>query len=206
MVPYVISVEGAELGSRAAQILRDLGRVEFGPGLTDAEFERIEAEFGIEFSDDHYGFLASGLPLRAAPGEAWPQKGWPDWRNGDPERLREQLNRPVEGVLFDVQANSFWHRTWGIRPADPEKAMAIARKRLARVPKMIPVYGHRYLPSKRGDYGHPVLSIYQSDAVIYGNDLADYIANECNGPQNMSDRSGWDRAALVPFWGSLRRP
>ncbi len=30
---------------------------------------------------------------------------------------------------------------------------------------MIPVYAHRYLPAGRGTYGHPVLSIYQTEAI-----------------------------------------
>jgi hypothetical protein len=43
---------------------------------------------------------------------------------------------------------------------------------------MIPVCSHRYLPAGRGTYGHPVLSIYQTDIIIYGTDLADYINQE----------------------------
>ena len=43
---------------------------------------------------------------------------------------------------------------------------------------MIPVCSHRYLPAKRGTYGHPVLSIYQTDIIVYGTDLADYIYHE----------------------------
>jgi hypothetical protein len=35
------------------------------PGLTDAEFARIEAELGFQFADDHRAFLAAGLPLSA---------------------------------------------------------------------------------------------------------------------------------------------
>ena len=55
---------------------------------------------------------------------------------------------------------------------------------------MVPVYGHRYLPAGRGSYGHPVLSIYQTDIIVYGTDLADYIDNEFGG-------SGW---AISPEW------
>lgn len=46
---------------------------------------------------------------------------------------------------------------------------------------MIPIYGHRYLPAGRGTHGHPVLSIYQTDIIVYGTDLADYINNDFGG-------------------------
>lgn len=35
--------------------------------------------------------------------------------------------------------------------------------------------GDGRLPLGRGTYGHPVLSIYQTDIIVYGTDLADYI-------------------------------
>jgi hypothetical protein len=67
---------------------------------------------------------------------------------------------------------------------------------------MIPVYAHRYLPAGRGTYGHPVLSIWQTDIIVYGTDLADYIDHEFS-------RSGWFISAdwippaIVPFWGEF---
>ena len=74
-----------------------------------------------------------------------------------------------------MEHNAFWHRSWGQRPADTGEALRAARQHLSRAPKMIPVCGHRYLPAGRGSYGHPVLSIYQTDIIVYGTDLADYI-------------------------------
>jgi hypothetical protein len=43
---------------------------------------------------------------------------------------------------------------------------------------MIPVYSHRYLPAEPCEAGNPVLSIYQTDIIHYGYDLADYFARE----------------------------
>ncbi|MFJ8963949.1 hypothetical protein ACIRG5_31625 [Lentzea sp. NPDC102401] len=40
--------------------MAELGCCEIAPGLTDAEFARIEAEHGFEFADDHRAFLAVG--------------------------------------------------------------------------------------------------------------------------------------------------
>jgi hypothetical protein len=63
ILPGVISSEGARLGEEAARRLARTGRYEIGPGLTDAEFARIEHDYGFEFADDHRAFLSAGLPL-----------------------------------------------------------------------------------------------------------------------------------------------
>ena len=39
---------------------------------------------------------------------AW-ERLWPHWRDGDPAAIREQLEWPVDGVLFDVERNAVWH-------------------------------------------------------------------------------------------------
>lgn len=51
--------EGACLGAEAARRLAQTDLFEFEPGLTDAEFARIEREYGFQFADDHRAFLAS---------------------------------------------------------------------------------------------------------------------------------------------------
>ena len=59
----MISGEAARLGEEAARRLARTGQHEIGPGLTDAEFARIERDYDFEFADDHRAFLAAGLPL-----------------------------------------------------------------------------------------------------------------------------------------------
>ncbi|MDN5916968.1 MAG: hypothetical protein L0I76_17990 [Pseudonocardia sp.] len=199
-----MSDEGARLGVEAARALARIGRCEFGPGLTDAEFARIEHEHGLEFADDHRAFLATGLPLN---GPHLEEKGvfrtrdpWPAWRDGDPDALRSRLRRPVDGVLFDVQHDGTWHHSWGERPADPEMALETARVQLERVPQMVPVYAHRCLPAGRGTFGHPVLSIWQTDIIYYGMDLADYVHQEFGGPGMDRTDERWDPQGTVAFW------
>ncbi|RRS01713.1 hypothetical protein [Glycomyces terrestris] len=170
---------GAELGIAAAEALARSGHQRIAPGLTDAEFERIEAECGFEFSDDHRAFLSVGLPLDDATER--PRPGWPwwiDWRAGDPEILQARVGWPVEGVLFDVSMNEFWYDDWGPRPAAMSEALALATERPAAAPRMVPVCGHRCLPAGRGTWGHPVLSMYQTDIIVYGADLLAFIEGE----------------------------
>jgi hypothetical protein len=195
----VNSSEARRLGEEAAQRLARTGQCDIRPGLTDAEFARIERDYEFEFADDHRAFLAAGLPLNSSEGGR--RRGsWPDWRDADPGDLRERLGWPVEGVLFDVEHNAFWLPSWGQRPADTGEALRAARQHLDRVPKMIPVYGHRYLPAGRGTYGHPVLSIYQTDIIFYGTDLADYVSCEFSRWFISAD---WTPPPMVPFWSDF---
>jgi glyoxylase-like metal-dependent hydrolase (beta-lactamase superfamily II) len=203
ILPGVISSEATRLGEEAACRLARSGQYEIAPGLTDAEFTRVERDFGFEFADDHRAFLAAGLPLNRPPeeGQTW-CKPWPDWRDGDPGYLRDQLGWPVEGALFDVETNALWRPSWGRRPAGMSQALSMAQRHLAQVPTMVPVYAHRYLPAGRGTYGHPVLSIYQTDIIIYGTDLAEYIRHEFTDPDR-SISTDWSPPPMVPFWSEF---
>lgn len=93
-----------------------------GPGMTDAELSHVEQEYGFEFADDHRAFLSVGLPLdETAPREPGVSYAhdfpWPDWRDGDPDVLREALAWPTQGILNEV-GDGVWHESWGERPQD----------------------------------------------------------------------------------------
>jgi hypothetical protein len=198
-----VNSEGRRLGEGAARRLARTGRYEIGPGLTDAEIARIERTYQFEFADDHRAFLAAGLPLNNPPeeGQTW-SAPWPDWRDGDPGGLREQLGWPIKGALFDVGENGLWLPAWGQRPASTSEALDTARRHLAQAPKMIPVRAHRYLPAGRGTHGHPVLSIWQTDIIVYGTDLANYIDNEVGGSERFISPD-WAPPPMVSFWSEF---
>lgn len=159
---------------------------ELARGLSDAEFERVETEFGFRFAPDHRLLLSLALPL----GDAWP-----DWRSGDRLELRERLDWPVRGILFDVQTNAFWHPEWADRPSDTAEALSLARERLSEAPPLALLYGHRYLPTLPHASGNPVLSVYQTDVIYYGNDLLDWLEYEFQGTS-----SAVGQPRQVPVW------
>lgn len=168
---------------------RDLVRrlaSEIADGLTEAELDAIEARYGFSFAADHRALLRASLPLG---------RGWPDWRDGDRDELADRLRRPVEGVLFDVEEDIYWHPSWGERPSPTANAVRVARRALATAPQLVPVYGHRYLPGLPGDSGHPVLSVMQTDVIVYARDLGAYLRGERGGSA--------DAEVIVPFWRDL---
>ena len=73
------------------------------PGLDDFELSSIEERFDFTFGADHKELLAVALPTGS---------GWPDWRHGSEEQLRVRLAWPVDGILSDVEHNSFWPPSW----------------------------------------------------------------------------------------------
>ena len=111
--------------------------------------------------------------------------------------LRKRLDAPVEGALFDVGVNGFWYRGWGARPPSVEEAVAVARGHLLNVPRLVPIYAHRYLPA--GTSGHPVLSVRQTDIIVYGRNLADWLHREFG--RGVPGRG--DSQVTVPFWRDL---
>ena len=180
---------GAALGVAAAKSLAALGSVTIEPGLTDAEFARVEQMFGFEFAADHRAFLATGLPMGTS---------WPGWRAEGRKSLAKRLGMPAEGVLFAVEWSDFWHDGWGPRPARTKDALRSAKYQLARVPQLVPVHAHRYLPAG-GSPGHPVLSVIQTAVDVCGADLADFVEREFgSGPQ----RDG-GATPTVEFWSRL---
>jgi hypothetical protein len=166
--------------------------VDIASGLTADEFVRAESEFGFEFADDHRAFLAAGLPV----GDTWP-----NWRLGKRGPLRALVELPVDGVLFDVEWNGYWGEEWARRPARMKDALRTARYRLAGVPRMVPIFGHRFLPAGSGSFGHPVLSMYRTDITCDADDLVHCIDNEFGpGPRRPSATR-----PTVEFWSDLLR-
>lgn len=135
------------------------------PGLTDDELLRVEDGLGFAFADDHRAFLAAQLPTGA---------GWPNWRGGL-RSLQKQVQLPVDGILYAVEWDGFWHDRWGPRPARMKDALRSANYHLARAPRLVPVHGHHYLPAGRGTSGRPVLSVVRTEVAVVGTTLADYL-------------------------------
>ncbi|WP_437743203.1 hypothetical protein WME73_48985 [Sorangium sp. So ce302] len=166
--------------------------VTIAPGLTEPEIDRAESVIGARFPPDLCSFLSEGLPV----GERFP-----DWREPDSTEVRRRLDWPFEGIAFDIEHNVFWLDAWGARPSELPEALQIARTAVAEAPRLIPVAGHRYIPAEPALAGNPVFSVYQTDIIYYGDDLATYLRREFRRPPRVDAVSGGARR--IRFWSEL---
>lgn len=143
--------------------------IPFDEGLSDAEVSGAEYRFGFRFPPDLRAFLQVGLPHGPR---------FPDWRNEDETQLRDWLDQPRQGILFDIQYNEFWLPDWGPKPPDLDRAFCVANELIAKAPKLIPIFSHRMMPDEPHEVGNPVFSVHQTDIIHYGYDLLHYLREE----------------------------
>ncbi|XP_038978227.1 uncharacterized protein LOC103707798 [Phoenix dactylifera] len=141
--------------------------VPVNPGLSDADFTRLEAEFSFAFPPDLRAVLALGLPT--AP-------GFPDWRSLP--RLRASLDLPIAAVSLQIARTTLWLRSWGPRPADPDRALRFARAALRRAPLLLPLFGCFYIPCRPCLAGSPVFLVDETRLLCCGFDLSDFFRRE----------------------------
>jgi hypothetical protein len=175
------------------EVLERAGVV-FEAGLSQAEIQELEQRYGFVFPPDLKDFLMFALPV---------SKGFLNWRQADNVEIVKSLHWPYEGMCFDIESNSFWLEEWGQRPASLDEAFAIAGKAIEHAPALIPIYGHRYMPDRPDEAGNPVFSVYQTDIVYYGCDLADYLENEFSYYFGRSGYSLKGEIKRIEFWSQF---
>ena len=148
----------------------------------------LERRLAVRFPDEHRLFLAT---LHATT----PASGFHDWIDGL-DRIRDAEQGVIDGLVFDVEHDVLWPDSWGPRPDQPPARAARVAELVASAPRLFPICGHRFVVA-----GTPglVLSIVQSDIIVYGNDLREYLMNELLRPYQL-DRSD---ARAIRFWGEL---
>jgi hypothetical protein len=146
----------------------------FDKGLTEQENLKVEEKFYLKFPPDFRQFLQTALPV---------SEKFYNWRNAlkskkETQKIQLKLNWPLEGILFDIENNVFWCDQWGNIPDTLAEKFDVARRYVVSYPKLVPVYSHRFIPGEPFLEGNPVFSVYQTDIIYYGYDLASYFANE----------------------------
>lgn len=166
-------------------------------GLALAELDEAQARYEVRFPPDMIDMYR----------QRWPSKAY-DWSSDD-QRIREMLAWPFERLLWDVEHGSWW-ADWGERPTDRQSREEIVGQAVAAAPRLIPIYGHRFIPEEPHESGNPVFSMYGFDTIYYGGNLEEYFENEFSGGQKLggvprNELSHVDVQALpfVPFWSDL---
>ncbi len=192
-------------------------------GLSDIQIDEIERRWSVRFPPDYRRFLRRLHSVdrprtgayyaddsRMAPRE---RPSFYNWLT-DTDALHDRFEWPIEGIQFDVEYGDLWPESWGAKPTTLEERQARVREVVGAAPKLIPVFSHRYLLAEPCQAGNPVLSVHQSDIIVYGADLRDYFLAEFSGLLGLDRRlvgeevqagiqAGWERFAAIPFWGAF---
>jgi hypothetical protein len=179
-------------------------------GLSESQIDDVAKRFGLAFPAQHRLFLRSlhsttprcvcarfvGSELKG--GDC---PGFFDWLR-DGRDIRDALDTVVDGLVFDVEQNHLWPDGWGARPASSEERCGHVQELVARAPRLIPLFSHRFMISGELPL---VLSIHQSDTIVYGCDLRAYLLHELHELLGLERDPRWmdADASAVPFWGDL---
>lgn len=90
---------------------------------------------------------------------------------------------------------------WGKRPDNVDDAKSIMRRDFATWPRLVPLFGHRFLVVDPCKSGNPVFSIMQTDIIYYGSNLGIYLINEFLGRR--PEREDWFPEEYIPIWHDL---
>lgn len=137
-------------------------------GLDEATIAGIEHRYGVRFPPDYRLFLhtlhSTTPPMmctcyKHAELSAHNEPGFYNWQR-DEIQIRKAMHRVADTMRelpYDLQS---WQTTWSHRDSKPA---------------LIPIFGHRYIVADPAQW---VLSIVDDDAIIYGENLRDYLLNE----------------------------
>jgi hypothetical protein len=138
-------------------------------GLSSTEIASIEAQLGFQLPEDFVYLFRS---LRDPGRVLFP------WSNFKKQEYDDRIRWVLQGIEFDIERNKFWLDRWGKRPAALSAALDIARRDFETWPRLLPIFGHRFLPAEPCRRDNPVFSIWQTDIICYGANLAHYLVNE----------------------------
>lgn len=103
--------------------------------------------------------------------------------------------------MFDVEHNNFWLKEWGAKSDAIEVAKKKCTVQYRRAPKLIPLYSHRYIPEVPFEIENPILSVYQTDIIYYGENLNSYFMVEFDFKKY--DDIDFDSIKRIPFWSDI---
>jgi hypothetical protein len=184
-------------------------------GLEDAEIDAAEQKYQLKFTPDHRAFLRILHTLDKAQPVAYYEDDseepktrlesfFHDWR--DEKSIRERLNWVAESMIWSLEQGD-WLDGFGEKPETTAEQLQVLENWLEKAPKLIPIFGHRFIISEPCAAGNPILSVYGLDAIVYGWDLRDYLLNELKSilrlkPSTLT-RINQPKAVKIPFWEDI---
>lgn len=190
-------------------------------GCTEQEISLIEKEWGFVFSAEYHAFLSIlNAPNRHMTKYAWLNKepytlqrvsdvpSFFNWQ-ADYAHIKRAMSWPLEGIVFDVE-NHLWLQSWGTRAKEREARKQRVATLISEAPRLTPLFGHRYLLDHLVEGQRPILSVYQSDIIVYGTDLQSYLISEFEDcferpypRKKQPSKVTMNNLEQIPFWGEL---
>ena len=174
----------------------------FELGMSSSEIAEIEKLYDIYFPSELKGLYSVGLPVSS---------GFYNWRDvsvDNVECIKKTLKRPILGLQTELENDfggdgfphdDFWYDGWGDKPNNFNQAYKILLTHYNNAPKLIPIYGHRYMPFIQNSEEAPVFSIIGSDIIYYGENLISYLETEFKLREYNNDM----KCQHIDFWSDL---
>lgn len=161
-------------------------------GMTNGLLASVEQQLGFDLPSDFRALLQN---LRDPGGVFFP------WSNFSLDEYNYSIEWILKGLEFDIEHNEVWLKRWGARPTDLALAKGYARSDFKSWPRLIPIYGHRFLPVDPCLPGNPVFSIWQTDIIYYGETLGDYLLREFI--RSEKDKPLRSLIRRIPIWSDF---
>lgn len=144
-------------------------------GLNEKEILQITSLIKCAIPVDYFELLRMGVPLGRVNGEEFPN--WHEYSNVL-DAVQEYIN---DAFTFDVKENSYWHKAFGEKLTDIDTATEVAVRKVSEWPPLLPIFGHRFVPTKFTGEHAPVISLYQpTDTIMYAHSIVEYFNVEFN--------------------------
>lgn len=140
-------------------------------GMEEPAIDEIEMKYQIKFPPDFREFLKILHTVDVKPTQDRPF--FFNWVEEEQITI-DKLNWPY----FAISQEVIWLNSWGTKPDSKEAISNRFDKWYAKAPKLIPIFGHRYIVSEPCKSGNPILSVVGYDTIIYGWNLKHYLLHE----------------------------
>lgn len=161
----------------------------FSQGLSDETLSKIESIYQIKFPLSLKRLFLKGIPISDG------FYRWDDFSASNIDYIKKMLNYPLQYISENIHDIDWLDdRVF----SDEKEKMNFAEEALAKAPRLIPLYLHRYVPMIEAN-DPPILSVHGFDVIVYGKNLQDWIRHEFD----RYHRKYSEKEVFIPFWTEI---
>ena len=167
-------------------------KIKISNGMSEKEIKKVEKIYQIVFPKDYKEILKEFV---------LDCNNWRDISEKNISYLKDKINAPIEGIIFDIENNGFWMNEFGNKPKNIQERVNIFLKYIEKnnIPKLIPILNNTYMICDENSE-YPIVSVIQKDIIILSNNLINYFEQKLNiSKQNEL----YFRNIKIPFWSNI---